>query len=70
MPIYEYRCEQCRCDFEYLKLSESDPDPECPSCCGKDIKKLISAGSFRPEGVPSGSGGFSGGGPKCRPSGG
>lgn len=68
MPIYEYHCQQCDCDFEYLKLSDSDPDPRCPSCCGIQITKLISAGSFRPNGVPAGTGGFKA--PNCRPSGG
>ena len=68
MPIYEYFCEKCQCQFELLVLSSDDSSPECPACCGHNVKKLISAGSFRPQGVPSGSGGFKA--PKCRPSGG
>ncbi|MCP4748506.1 MAG: zinc ribbon domain-containing protein [Desulfobacteraceae bacterium] len=68
MPIHEYQCKKCSCEFEYLKLSSMDPLPRCPSCCSADVKRLISAGSFRPEGIPSGSGGFNL--PKCKPSGG
>lgn len=68
MPIYEYQCTKCGCNFEYLKLSEGEPEPRCPSCCGTDVKRLISAGSIRAQGIPTGGGGFKGSG--CRPSGG
>ena len=68
MPIHEYHCESCNCDFEYLKLSDRDPDPQCPTCCGSKVKRLISAGSIRPAGIPSGRGGFKA--PSCKPSGG
>ena len=67
MPIYEYCCKKCNCQFETLVLSSNDPAPECPSCGGKKVEKLMSAGSVRPRGIPSGSGGFTP--PKCAPSG-
>lgn len=67
MPIYEYQCENCNCQFEKLMFSEKDPAPQCPSCCGSHVKKLISAGSVRAQGIAAGSGGFSG--PACKPSG-
>ena len=68
MPIYEYKCLQCQCEFEHLKLSVQDPEPQCPSCCTTNVQRLISAGAVRPDGIPSGKGGFTP--PKCRPSGG
>ena len=68
MPIFEFRCKKCDAQFEYLMLSPKDDDPECPKCHHKDVQKLMSAGSVRPQGIPSGSGGFSL--PKCAPSGG
>ncbi len=68
MPIYEYRCNQCKCEFETLKLSAQDPEPQCPSCCSSQVQRLMSAGAFRPEGIATGKGGFKA--PKCRPSGG
>ena len=68
MPIYEYRCTQCGCSFEQLVMSARDPDPQCPTCCTEKVEKLISAGAIRPQGIPTGSGGFSE--PSCRPTGG
>ena len=41
MPIYEYRCERCAHDFEYLVLPSS-PAAECPVCASGDLEQLIS----------------------------
>ena len=68
MPIYEYRCENCNCEVEYVKFKASDPEPLCPTCCKDNIQRLISAGAVRPDGIPTGKGGFNP--PKCRPAGG
>ena len=68
MPIFEFKCKKCDEQFEYLMLSSNDDAPECPKCGHKKVQKLMSAGSVRPHGIPSGSGGFSL--PKCAPSGG
>jgi len=68
MPIYEYECKTCNCTFEHLMLSASEPDPQCPSCCKQNVEKLISAGAIRPQGIPTGSGGFNA--PSCKPAGG
>jgi putative FmdB family regulatory protein len=68
MPIYEFACKKCRKEFEELVLSSQDPKPQCPACGGKQVEKLMSAGSFRANGIPTGSGGFSP--PKCAPTGG
>jgi len=58
MPIYEYRCNQCGHDFEELTFATGGPAPDCPECCHQDVVKLISAGAIRPNGVPTGAGGF------------
>ncbi|MCG6894807.1 MAG: zinc ribbon domain-containing protein [Desulfobacteraceae bacterium] len=68
MPIYEYRCKNCDCDFEHFVFRADDPAPTCPTCCGADVEKLISAGAVRPQGIAKGSGGFKP--PSCRPTGG
>ena len=68
MPIYEYYCEKCNCTFEHLKLSETEDNPACPTCCDNKVRKLMSAGNIRSEGIPAGTGGFGSSG--CRPSGG
>ncbi|MGD8844532.1 MAG: zinc ribbon domain-containing protein [Desulfobacteraceae bacterium] len=68
MPIYEYRCTSCNCEFEHLSLSSQDAAPKCPTCCTTKVQRLLSAGAIRPQGVPSGSGGFTP--PNCKPSGG
>lgn len=66
MPIYEYQCTACCHSFESLVLKASDPAPECPECQCEKVTKLMSAGTIRPQGVATGSGGFSP--PPCRPS--
>jgi len=45
MPIYEYRCDDCGQEFEYLVLSSSEI-PECPSCQKQNVSKLMSASTF------------------------
>jgi putative FmdB family regulatory protein len=68
MPLYEYRCKHCGSEFECLMLSPNEPEPACP-CCGKaGVEKLMSAGSIRPQGIPTGAGGFKP--PACAPTGG
>ena len=44
MPIYEYRCQTCAREFEYLVIGPSDP--ECPACKGKKVTRLLSACGF------------------------
>ena len=68
MPIYEYHCQACESDFEKLVLSSADKSIECPECRGKKVTKLMSAANSRPNGIPTGSGGFDS--PGCSPSGG
>jgi len=43
MPIYEYQCPDCECEFSVLVLrAEEEEALTCTSCGGKRLKKLIS----------------------------
>ncbi|OQY56806.1 MAG: FmdB family transcriptional regulator [Desulfobacteraceae bacterium 4572_88] len=44
MPIYEYHCDQCDKDFEYLVFGSEAP--VCPNCEGNDVRRLMSACGF------------------------
>ncbi|OKY74819.1 MAG: hypothetical protein BM485_11310 [Desulfobulbaceae bacterium DB1] len=50
MPLYEFRCQQCKNLFESLLSSSSAEalaEVKCPKCGSADVKKTISASSFR-----------------------
>ena len=49
MPIYEYHCETCGHDFEYLVMGQDQP--ACPSCNGEDVCKLMSTCGFLSKGA-------------------
>jgi putative FmdB family regulatory protein len=40
MPLFEYECQACRRQFEYL--TRDGKAPSCPSCQGVDLQKLLS----------------------------
>ena len=64
MPIYEYQCNDCSKTFEIISFPGKEEEKvECSYCKSTNVKKLISAGAIRPEGVPSGKGGFAA--PSC-----
>ncbi|MBC8458663.1 MAG: zinc ribbon domain-containing protein [Deltaproteobacteria bacterium] len=43
MPIYEYLCQLCGKEFQYLVLKKDDKENvSCPGCKGRDLKKLVS----------------------------
>lgn len=44
MPIYEYRCRDCRrrVSLFYRSYSDINEEPTCPHCGGKHLKRLIS----------------------------
>ena len=47
MPIYEFECSACSERFERLQKL-SDPDPSvCPQCGQANVRRRISAPSFR-----------------------
>lgn len=48
MPIYEYRCDECRNLFEVITTSTTTSEEiSCSKCGSRKVKKTISAGSFR-----------------------
>lgn len=48
MPIYEFRCQECKALFEAIVAScEAIKDVTCKKCGSARVEKTISAGSFR-----------------------
>ena len=58
MPIFEYKCNACDRKFEQLVFSSDTEAPACPGCNSRNVQKLMSAGAVRPNGIPTGKGGF------------
>jgi putative FmdB family regulatory protein len=50
MPIYEYRCEACGHQEEFLQRLSEPPLTECPVCHEKSFTKLLSAAGFQLKG--------------------
>ena len=44
MPTYEYRCPECRTDFEKFQRMSDEPVAECPSC-GAGAERRLSGGA-------------------------
>jgi putative FmdB family regulatory protein len=43
MALYEYRCSDCKEDFELMRsMSAADDPAECPECGGIDSRRLVS----------------------------
>lgn len=42
MPIYEYRCRNCRRHVSLLQPFAARDRPRCPHCKSKDLHRLIS----------------------------
>jgi putative FmdB family regulatory protein len=59
MPIYEYKCAKCNKEFECLILG-SDEDISCPDCADENVRRLMSACSFKSSGNYSSASGPSG----------
>lgn len=55
MPIYEYACDKCSCEFEVEQRITDDPVKTCPTCRSRKVRRLISQTSF----VLKGSGWYS-----------
>ena len=49
MPIYEYHCNKCDTDFEYLVFGKDVPG--CPSCNSTKVNKLMSTCGFVSKGI-------------------
>ena len=50
MPLFEYRCEKCGEEFEFLER-HSSPKASCPSCGSEKLEKLISRAAVSSEGT-------------------
>jgi len=47
MPIYAFECSACGHEFERLqKMSDADPR-DCPACGKPDVRRQVTAPSFR-----------------------
>lgn len=51
MPIYEYRCEHCGFEKEYLQKVSDPPVVQCPSCGEPAMKKKLTAAGFQLKGT-------------------
>lgn len=51
MPIFEYRCSQCKTEFEQLVFATDETEIKCPECKSCEVYKKMSAtgltGSFK-----------------------
>ncbi len=74
MPIYDYRCEDCRKLYEvYHKVREETDDIVCPQCSSRNAKKMmsvpaapsVSSGSSAPYGACDNAGGCGCSGGSC-----
>lgn len=50
MPIYEYRCQACGFEKEFLQKLSDPPISQCPSCGEAAMSKLVSAAGFQLKG--------------------
>ena len=72
MPMYEYRCDACKCEFEELVFGQPESVP-CPKCGSVKTHKLLSRcrakmhgfGPGFPDAPSSGSGRGGGGCSSC-----
>ncbi|MBP7732340.1 MAG: zinc ribbon domain-containing protein [Caldisericia bacterium] len=46
MPIYEFKCLNCKAEFDVL-MGYSDPVPSCPKCGSNNVAKKISVFSSK-----------------------
>lgn len=64
MPIYEYHCDNCDRDFEYLVFGKKKPEG-CTTCGSKKVNKLMSACGFISKGSSGETVGASASGSSC-----
>ncbi len=50
MPIYEYKCESCGFQDEYLQKVSEPVLTQCPTCGKETFKKMLSAAGFQLKG--------------------
>ena len=64
MPIYEYRCQSCGHQQEFLRKVSDEPLTTCPKCAKPSFSKLLSAAGFQLKGSGWYATDFKGGGSK------
>jgi len=64
MPIYEYRCESCGHQQEFLQKVSDAPHTTCPKCGKPSLSKMLSAAGFQLKGSGWYATDFKGGGSK------
>jgi putative FmdB family regulatory protein len=47
MPIYEYYCDECVSQMEFLQDIDDSPFTQCPKCKSDKFRKLVSVASFK-----------------------
>ena len=50
MPIYEYRCDSCGHQQEFLRKVSDAPLTTCPKCAKPSFSKMLSAAGFQLKG--------------------
>lgn len=50
MPIYEYRCEACGFQKEFLQRISDAPLTDCPECGKRSLSKMVTAAGFQLKG--------------------
>lgn len=50
MPIYEYRCDACGFQKDYLMKMSDAPLTTCPECSKETFSKMLSAAGFQLKG--------------------
>lgn len=50
MPIYEYVCNACGLEKDFIQRMSAEPLTTCPACQGETLRKKISAAGFRLKG--------------------
>ena len=50
MPIYEYRCQSCGHQQEFLQKVSDAPLTTCPQCGKPSLSKMLSAAGFQLKG--------------------
>jgi putative FmdB family regulatory protein len=50
MPIYEYVCDACGLEKDFIQRMSAEPLKACPACQEDALRKKISAAGFRLKG--------------------
>ncbi len=51
MPIYEYECNACGSQVEFIQKFSDSPKRKCPDCGALRLRRLVSAAAFHLKGT-------------------